>query len=162
VTFFSALDWTLLAVVLISTLWGLWRGLVRELISLAGWALAIVLAVLYAQPLSSLLPFLRDWPEAQTAVAALLILVLTVFTANLIGVLAHQVLARVKLSGADRALGGLFGLARALLVVAVAIVLLARTDVTQEAFWRESKLVPWIEAGVAFARPWLPPTWRAT
>ncbi len=161
-SFLSTLDWTLLAVVLISTLWGLWRGLVRELVSLAGWILAIVLAVLYAQPLGRLLPFLRDWPEAQTAVAALLIGVLTVFAASLIGFIAHKLLASVKLSGADRALGALFGLARALLVVAVAVVLLARTGIAQEAFWRESKLVPLIEAGVAFALPWLPPSWRVT
>lgn len=159
-TALGTLDWVLLTVTLLSTLWGLWRGFVREVVSLAGWVLAIVLAVFYAKPLGRWLPFLRDWPEAQTVVAAVLIVVLTVFGAALLGALVYKLLARVKLSGADRALGALFGLARALLVIAVAVTLLAGTGLAQEPTWRESKLIPWVQAGVAFALPWLPPSWR--
>jgi membrane protein required for colicin V production len=160
VTALGTLDWVLLTVALLSTLWGLWRGFVREVVSLAGWVLAIVLAVFYAKPLGRWLPFLRDWPEAQTVVAAVLIVVLTVFGVALLGALMHKLLARAKLSGADRALGALFGLARSLLVIAVAVTLLAGTGLAQEPTWRESKLIPWVQAGVAFALPWLPPSWR--
>ncbi|MFN7572008.1 MAG: CvpA family protein [Betaproteobacteria bacterium] len=158
----GTLDWVLLAVALLSTLWGLWRGFMREVLSLAGWVLAVVLAVLYAKPLGHWLPFLRDWPDGRTAVAAVLILVCTVFATALAAALVHTLLAKAKLSGADRVLGGLFGFARALLVVAVAVALLAGTGLAQEAWWRESKLVPWVQAGVAFALPWLPPSWRGT
>ena len=42
------LDGALLAVLLVSALVGLWRGLVYEVLSVAGWVLAFVLAQTWA------------------------------------------------------------------------------------------------------------------
>ena len=37
----SAVDWILLAVLALSFLLGLWRGIVQEVLSLAGWVAAV-------------------------------------------------------------------------------------------------------------------------
>ena len=50
------LDYAVLGVIGVSMLWGVWRGLVREVISIAGWVLAFVAANLFAVPLAGVLP----------------------------------------------------------------------------------------------------------
>ena len=50
------LDYAVLGVMGISIAWGIWRGLVREVISLAGWVIAFLAANLFAGPLAETLP----------------------------------------------------------------------------------------------------------
>ena len=52
----AALDWIALAVVVASSLVGAWRGLIFEVLSLAGWVLAFVAAYWWATDLAALLP----------------------------------------------------------------------------------------------------------
>ena len=51
-----AVDWILLAVLGLSLLLGVWRGLVQELLSLAGWVAAFYLAQMYAPLTANALP----------------------------------------------------------------------------------------------------------
>ena len=49
----SWFDFAVVAVVGFSILLGAWRGLVREVFSLAGWVIAFVLALLFAGDLAA-------------------------------------------------------------------------------------------------------------
>ena len=49
-------DYALIAVVGLSALVGIWRGLVREVFALAGWIAAIVVAMLFAGDAAQLMP----------------------------------------------------------------------------------------------------------
>jgi membrane protein required for colicin V production len=89
-------------------------------------------------------------------IGGLLILAGVLVLAALLGAVLRALLAAVRLSTLDRLLGGLFGLARALLVLGVAVLLAGGTPVPKAGWWKESLLLPWLEAGVAFAMPLLP------
>ena len=52
----SWLDWALLAVLLLSAVVGLWRGLVYEVLSVAVWVVAFLLAQRYGAPMGAWLP----------------------------------------------------------------------------------------------------------
>lgn len=147
----NPLDWTLIAVIAVSALLGLVRGFMREMFSLAGWIAGIWLAFLYAQPIAIAIPFANDWPLAKIAAAALLIVVACVFAAALAGWLVRELVKAARLSAADRTLGGMFGLARGVLLVAVAVFLVRDSALYREPLWRESQVVPKIEAALAFA-----------
>lgn len=147
-------DWIIAAVVLVSVLVGLLRGMTREIVSLAGWVLGLLLAYFFAVPLGATLPV--EPPILRTAVAALLILAGVLILAALLGALLRALLAAVKLSSLDRLLGAAFGFARAVLVLGVAVLLASATAVPRAGWWKESALLPWLEAGVAFATPLLP------
>ncbi len=147
----NPLDWTLLAVIGVSIAVGLVRGFMREMISLAGWIAGIVLAFAYAARISAALPWAQDWPLARTAVVALLIVVACVFAAAFVGWLVRELVKAARLSAADRTLGGLFGLARGMLIVALAVFLVRDTALYGEPMWRESIVLPHIEAALAFA-----------
>ncbi len=147
----NPLDWTLLAVIGASVLLGLIRGFMREMISLAGWIAGIWLAFRFAQTVGASLPFGHEWPLARVAVVAMLIVVACVFAAALTGWLIRELIKAARLSAADRTLGGLFGFARGLLMVGLAVFLVRDTAMYREPLWRESLVLPPIEAALAFA-----------
>jgi membrane protein required for colicin V production len=150
----TTVDWIIAAVVLVSVLVGLLRGVTREIVSLAGWVLGLVLAFFFAEQVGATLPV--EPPELRTVIGAVLILAGVLVLAALLGAVLRALLAAVKLSALDRLLGGLFGLARAALVLGVAVLLASGTPVPKAGWWKESLLLPWLEAGVAFATPLLP------
>jgi membrane protein required for colicin V production len=154
----NALDWILLAGIGASIALGIFRGFMREVISLAGWIAGIWLAFLFAVRLSAPLPFAEDWPLARTAVVAVLIVVVCVFLAAFVGWLVRELMKVAKLSAADRTLGGVFGLARGMLIVALAVFLVRDTELYHEPLWRDSVVLPRIEAALAFALRQLPDT----
>ncbi len=138
--------------VVISTL----RGLVKEILSLAGWIVAFVVANAYGQPLAELLPAMI--PGATTRLIAAF-LALFIGCRILMGLLAMALDAIVKASGlalADRGLGGLFGLARGLVIVLAAVLLCGLTAIPQQPFWREALLAPLAETAAHTVKPYLP------
>jgi len=147
----NPLDWVLVAVLGASILLGLIRGFVREMISLAGWIAGVWLAFRFTAAVSASLPFAQDWPLARAAMVAVLIVVCCVFASALVGWLLRELIKAAKLSAADRTLGGLFGLARGLLVLGLAVFLVRDTALYREPMWRESLVLPQIEAALAFA-----------
>lgn len=150
----TAVDWMIASVVLVSVLVGLLRGVTREVVSLAGWALGLTLAFLFSEKLGTALPL--EPPALRIAVAALLILAGVLIVAALLGALLRALMAAVHLSALDRVLGSVFGFARAALVLGVAVLLASGTPVAKAGWWKASLLLPWVEAGVAFASPLLP------
>ncbi len=154
----NPLDWILLAVIGISMLIGLVRGFMREVLSVAGWVAGIWLAFVFAADLSELVPFADEWPLARTAAVAVLIVVACVFASALIGWLLRELMKATRLSAADRTLGGLFGLARGLLIIGVLVFLVRDTAIYRQPVWRESLLLPQIEAALAYALNQFPDT----
>lgn len=152
----TAIDWIIIAFVFVSFAYGVVRGFVREMISLAGWVIGAYLALRFAPALGARIPLEIEWSVVKTVLAGVLIFVLCVFTAALIGFGARQLLIAVKLSFADRALGGVFGFVRGVLIVAVAVLLARDTQVARQRFWLESATLPQIEAAVRFATQHLP------
>ncbi|MCX8004862.1 MAG: CvpA family protein [Burkholderiaceae bacterium] len=153
----TTLDWVVAAVLAASALLGLWRGLMRELFSLAGWVGGIVLAVRFAESLGQWLPRDFGWPALRTGLAAFAIVVATVFAAAALGWIVRRLLAAARLSGTDRALGALFGLLRGILLVGAAVFLASRTALAQQPAWQEARLLGLFDAGVRLLAPHLPP-----
>src|SRR5512135_234009 len=107
-----ALDWFFVVLVVISVLLGFMRGVVRELISLAGWIAGGYLAIRYASALAVYIPVAADWKLVNTLLAGVLIFLGCVFAAALLGWIVRQFLVKARLSMADRTVGALFGVLR--------------------------------------------------
>jgi membrane protein required for colicin V production len=142
----------LLASVVISTL----RGLVKEILSLVGWVVAFVVANAYGAQLAPLLPSMIPGDSVRLMVA---FVALFLGARILMGLLTLAVDALVKASGlslADRGLGGLFGLARGIVIVLFAVILSGMTSIPQQAFWKNALLSPMAETGARTVKPFLP------
>ncbi|MEX0281527.1 MAG: CvpA family protein [Arenibacterium sp.] len=124
---FTLIDGIVALVVVLSALLAYARGFVREAMAIAGWIAAAVLAFLFApqvEPLIKELPvvgeFLADSCElaiigAFAAVFAAALIVVSFFTP-----LFSTLVRRSAAVGIDQGLGFLFGVARGVLLVAIA------------------------------------------
>ena len=142
----------LIASVVISTL----RGLVKEILSLVSWVAAFVLANAYGAQLAPLLPDMIPGDAVRLMVAFVAIFI---GARLLMGLLMMAVDALIKASGlslADRGLGGLFGLARGLVIVLAAVIVAGMTDLPKQAFWTEALFSPMCETGARTVKPFLP------
>lgn len=137
------LDYLLLALIVSSFVFGLLRGLVREVVALITWVVAVWLAWDYSPLLE---PHMGLAPEAMRPWAARGVIFLCVFLlGSLLGALLGHLVRLSMLSGVDHVLGGLFGLMRGVLVVGLFVILCHAVGLEGEPWWRDSRLVPFAE-----------------
>ena len=153
----SGLDYAVIGVLVLSTAWGVWRGLVREVISLAGWVLAFLAANLFAAPLAAALPQSISQPDVRVIVAFVAIFIVTLTLATLAAMLLSRALKAAGLAGLDRTLGGLFGVARALLIALAFALVAGLTSLPQHPIWKGSVSGPMLGRAAIQLKPWLPP-----
>ena len=151
------IDYAALGVTAISVVWGAWRGLVREVISLGGWVMAFLAANLLAGPLGEALPDSIARPELRVLLAFAGIFVLTLALSTLVGVFLARLLKAAGLDGLDRTLGALFGVARALLILLALALLAGLTRLPGDPAWTQSVTGPLLAQAAMAAKPWLPP-----
>ena len=148
-------DYAVFGIVGLSVLLAVFRGAVREIAALAGWAAALILSGLFAQQMTQWLPMALS-PMLRVVIAYLLIFLGVLLLSGLAGVLLAKLIRAAGLGFTDRAVGALFGIARGVLIVFVAVMLAGLTRLPREPFWREAALSGPIETVVLAARPALP------
>jgi len=142
----------LAASVVISTL----RGLVKEMLSLVGWVVAFVVANAYGAELAPLLPDVIPGATARLMAAFIALFLGVRILMGLLSLAIGALVAATGLSLADRGLGGLFGLARGIVIVLAAVILCGMTAIPQQEFWRAALLSPIAETGARTVKPFLP------
>ena len=142
----------LVASVVISTL----RGLVKEILSLVSWVVAFVLANAYSARLAPMLPEVVPGESLRMMLAFVALFIGVRLLMGLLSLALDSVIKATGLSLADRGLGGLFGLARGLVIVLAAVILAGMTDLPKQPFWRNAMFSPMAEAGARTVKPFLP------
>ncbi len=152
----TAFDVIVFSVVLLSAALGLWRGVIREVFSLAAWVAAVVIAFLYGEAVARLLP-LREAPLWLTQLSGHALVFVAVFVAlSLVGHLFTKLTHAVGLGFIDRSLGMMFGIVRGGLIVVLFVLLAGATALPGAAWWRESITARPIETAAALLRSRLP------
>ena len=149
------LDWVLVIVIVLSALTAIRKGFVAELISLASAITALIIAALNYERLAPLLAGFTRSRGVALGVSFILIFFAVMLTGALIAVIAGKLIRKVELQWFDRFLGGLFGLARGLLVDCV-LLLIMMTFAIQQGAIEKSVLAPYFTTGsrvIALAMP---------
>lgn len=130
---FTIIDAIVAAVILISAILAYARGFVREAMAIAGWVAAAVLAFVFAataEPLIRQIPvvgdFLADSCELSMIAAFAAVFAVGLVIASLFTPLFSSLVQRSALGGLDQGLGFLFGVARGVLLVAIAFIVYDR------------------------------------
>lgn len=153
-------DLVILGILLVSLVVSLVRGFIKEAFSILVWAAAIFAAFQVAGPFAEALEPVIDLPSARVIIAFAAVFVLVLVIGGLISFLVGKMVEKTGLSPTDRLFGALFGLARGLIIVVVAVMLMRVTPFAQDPWWQESRLIPAFESMAEQARSWLPESVR--
>lgn len=136
------IDIVIAVAIVISIAVGLFRGFVKEAISIVTLLVAIWAALNFGADAGRLG---EDWLGSnglQLWFGRALIFVAVLIVGGLLGWILSKAMRLSVLNGTDRALGGVFGFCRGALLVGVFVIggQLARFD--NDGWWRESRLIP--------------------
>lgn len=133
----QVVDWIFLGLLVLSTLIGLFRGFIKELVSLAGLVAAFALARNYAQAASSGFSLLEA-PSAQYALAFASIFLGVLLVSALIGWLLNKIIEVTALKVVNHLMGLVFGLVRGSVWLLVIAFVIERTPIGRMDAWQTS------------------------
>lgn len=140
----NLLDIGVLLLVMLSCIFGLWRGFVREVLSLAAWIAAIVVARIYSPHLAPLFGSITDNETARYVLAFAILCFVTLLLGALINHFMTRLISLAGLQMTDRLLGALFGIVRGVLIVAVAVYFAAEFY-SDRIWWMQSQTLPYVQ-----------------
>lgn len=151
------IDYAIVAIVAISAVMSIFRGFIREAISLVGWVAAVWLAITFAGDLAVVLEGQVEVPSLRQALAFFAIFAGVLLVTAIVNWVAGMVVDKTGLTGTDRMLGIIFGVARGVVVVALLVVAAGLTPLPQDPWWQESTFLPHFESVAREIRDLLPP-----
>jgi membrane protein required for colicin V production len=155
----TGFDIAVIVVIALSALLGLWRGVIREVFALAAWVAAVVCMFLFGEQLGHALPLAaltHDTPWLRSLIGYALTFIGVFVILSVVGFLFSKAVKAIGLSFVDRALGGVFGLIRGVLIVVLLVFVAGATTLPQFAWWRDSVTAKPLATFAAILRSKLP------
>lgn len=149
-------DLALLGVLALSALLGLCRGLIFEVMSLAGWVVAYVAAQAYAPLVAGHLPVGTEGSAARMASAYFVTFVAVLLAWALLAKLVRMAVAATPLTVPDRLLGGVFGVLRGLVLLLAVVTVVSFTPAVRSTPWMGSTGAAWLAVLLQGIKPMLP------
>ena len=152
----TGFDYVVIGIVGLSLLFGLWRGVVGEVIALLAWGAAIFAALEFGTTVGhSVFAGVSD-PALRTLAGCVVIFIGVLVSMSVLNMVVRSMVKALGLSVSDRILGMIFGLVRGVLVCMVLVGLGGMTSAPTQLWWRDAMLAAPLETVVMAARPWLP------
>jgi membrane protein required for colicin V production len=149
-------DYAVIGIVGVSILFSIIHGLVRELLSLASWVVAFLVAEIYATQVAPLLPAAIAHPSVRLLVGFLSVFLVVLVMMSLLAMALSRLIKSAGLGFADRALGAVFGLVRGLAIVMLAVLLAGLTGLPRQPAWRHAMMSAPLVILANLVKVWLP------
>ena len=152
----TSFDLVVLGIVILSILLGLMRGGVKEILSLAAWIFAFLLAKTFAELASGWMPAMISSPALRYLGGFILVFVIVMAVAMLLSLLLAESLKAAGLGALDRLLGLIFGALRGAAIVLMLVLLAGLTALPKTELWQQALLASSLVKLAVMATPWLP------
>ena len=152
----SAVDWILLAVLGLSLLLGLWRGIIHEVLSLVGWVAAFYVSQMYAPIAAAWLPMEGSSQMLRYAAGFVVVFIAVLIGTALVSWLIKKLVSAVGLGPLDRLLGSLFGLMRGVVILLAVTVFVGMTPMRDTEAWKQAQGAQWLQQFLHVLKPVLP------
>ncbi len=149
-------DWTLLAVLGLSVVIGLLRGLVFEVLSLLGWVAAYIAAQAFAPMAAAHLPVGTPGSPLNTAAAFVAVFIAALIVWSICARVVRMLVNVTPLRLIDRVLGAAFGALRGLVLLLAVATVVAMTPASRSSAWQHSFGAAWLGALLQGVKPLLP------
>jgi len=153
---FAWIDVVILALIALSAILSLFRGFVREAVALATWLVALWVAMAFHEDLAAILSQWIETPSAQKITAFAVLFICVLLLGAIINYLANKLVDKTGLTGTDRLLGIVFGVARGGVIVAILVLLAGLTPFPQDPWWQDSQFIGYFEELAMWMRSYLP------
>ncbi|MDR3410709.1 MAG: CvpA family protein [Formivibrio sp.] len=152
----TVFDYVVLAIVGLSILLSVMRGLMQEILALAAWVLSFWLASKFAGQGMHWMPDGLPNDSIRYVAAFLAIFCAVWLLSAIIRVTINQFLNTTGLKPLDRMLGAVFGFSRGVLLVLMLVLVAGMTHFPQTPDWRNAMFSPLCENAALHIKPWLP------
>lgn len=139
---FNQVDIVILIITVLSSMFGLWRGLLKEVLSLLTWIAALLVSRVYSEPLAGLMTGMIENDGIRYVTAFAMLFVTVMMFGTFLNFLISKLLNVTGLKLADRLLGAVFGVARGVIIVLV-ILFITSMFVSETELWQQSQLIPY-------------------
>jgi membrane protein required for colicin V production len=153
---FAWIDVVILALIALSAILSLFRGFVREAIALATWLVALWVAMAFYEDLAVILSEWISAPSAQKITAFAVLFICVLLLGAIVNYLAGRLVDKTGLTGTDKMLGIVFGVARGAVIVAILVLLAGLTPLPQDPWWQDSQFIGYFEELAMWVRDYLP------
>lgn len=152
----TVVDTVLVGIILISAIISLVRGFLKEALSLITWIAAFFIAKTFSTPFSQILEPVFEAEKVRYGFSFGILFALTLLVGGVINFLISKIVSVTGLGVADRILGTVFGFARGVILITVAVFILRGTPVANQDGWQQSQLLPHIELLADWSEEHLP------
>ncbi len=153
---FVWVDIAIAALLLISILVGIFRGLVKELLSVMAWIAAIWVTFTYGQMASGYLVGYLKNPDMASAVSYVLVFLAALIIFSIVGYMVGRIFSATGMTGIDRSLGSVFGAVRGAVLVAILILVGRFMAFEEHSWWTDSQLLGYFDSLAEWIRSYLP------
>ncbi|NDH09582.1 MAG: CvpA family protein [Gammaproteobacteria bacterium] len=155
----TGVDFAILSIIAVSVVTGLFRGVVKEVMALSIWVLALWIASHYSYTLAHYLkPYIQQ-TEIRAIAAFVAVTLLILLAGGLLNTVMSFVIVRSGLSSTDRLLGMVFGWGRGVMIIALMMMVAQMSGFSDKNYVKSSKLYPQFQPVVhwmiGFVPSWL-------
>lgn len=143
----TPVDYAIILVFGVFSIWGLMRGLIAEVFSLASWVIGIWVGIHYGALGES---WLQGWisdPMLRSVLGGFVIGVLAFAIVSVVGALISKLINASIFGPVNRMLGLFFGAARGLVVISLIALIALQFELEQTEWWQASRLRPAVTMG---------------
>ncbi len=146
----------MLAVLGLSVLLGLWRGLVHEVLSIVGWVAAFVLAHTFASAVGQMFNMQGVQSQFRYMLGFAAVFIGTLVSCGLLTWVFKKMISSVGLTSLDRTLGATFGMVRGLMILLALSAVVLMTPLRNSDMWAQSAGAGVLSGWLKIIQPMLP------
>jgi membrane protein required for colicin V production len=151
------IDYVISFLVVVSALFGLIRGLVKEVFALLMWISAIGVGFYYCRDFAILFQSLSPLPPVQTMLAFAALFFSTLVLGGLIGFILNHMVEKTGLTFIDRILGMAFGFLRGAVLISLLVLSAGVTPAPEKSWWKQAVLIPPFQSFAIWLKDHFPP-----
>ena len=152
----TLLDWVIIGILALSSIFGLFRGFSKEIISFIAWLAAFYISLNFSGIVAHHLEGFIPQQGIRVTVSVVAIFIVVILVGCIFNAIVHSILRFTGFGIFDRLLGLVFGAARGAIIVVAGLIVIQMTSFQNSDWAKQSQLAPHFQPLVSYAMRYMP------